>query len=126
MDHRPPDFDDAMLLAACRSCGACCAGFRIMVNWTEIDDFAPDGVPADLIERFGEYVAAMRMGAAPEHRCIALEGTIGQAVTCTIYERRGSACREFSPLTGEGRRNLNCDAARRTFGLPPLSLPPWA
>jgi len=96
-----------------------------MLNWTEVDDFAEGGVPADLVDPVGEYLRAMRSDGPPQYRCIALEGTIGVAVTCRIYERRGTPCREFSPLTAEGCRNLNCDEARRKFGLPPLMLPDW-
>lgn len=104
----------------CRTCGACCAHFRILVNWTEVDDFAPGGIPAAMTVRLGEHVRIMAGTEGPPGRCVALEGRIGHHVTCSIYDGRGSLCREFNPTNPDGEPNDACDEARRAHGLPPL------
>ena len=41
------------------------------------------------------------------HRCVALTGTVGVSVGCSIYDHRPSACRAFtpgSPLCLEARK----------------------
>ncbi len=106
--------------ALCRTCGACCAYCRILVNWTEVDDFAPGGIPASMTVRLGEHVRIMAGTEGPPGRCVALEGRIGHFVTCSIYDRRGTLCREFNPEHDDGSPNEMCDRARRAHGLPPL------
>ncbi|CCK10682.1 Ferredoxin [Cronobacter sakazakii 680] len=55
-----------------------------------------------------------------QSRCVALQGTPGEAVRCTIYENRPSPCREFA-MSGEGGvENEACNRARARYGLPPL------
>jgi Fe-S-cluster containining protein len=53
-------------------------------------------------------------------RCIALEGSVGEAVYCSIYAYRPEACREFAPLSFIGKGDESCNSARRHCGLPPL------
>jgi hypothetical protein len=77
-------------------------------------------VPEALAESAGVHLVCMRgTGAAPA-RCVALRGTIGQSVSCTIYEFRPSACREFAPLAAVGRGDEACNDARRRHGVAPL------
>lgn len=57
--------------------------------------------------------------------CMALFGIIGKKVTCSIYERRSSACREFEPSWQNGVPNERCDAARIRWGLAPLVPESW-
>jgi len=66
---------------------------------------------------------AMRGTDARMPRCVALDGEIGLAVRCTIYERRASPCRDFPFSYADGERNERCDQARKSHGLPPLSRP---
>ena len=54
-------------------------------------------------------------------RCIALAGEIGQAVACTIYDRRPSPCRQVQPAWEHGEPSPQCDRARARHGLPPLT-----
>lgn len=68
----------------------------------------------------GEHVRIMAGTEGPPGRCVALEGRIGHFVTCSIYDRRGSLCREFNPEHDDGSPNEMCDRARRAHGLPPL------
>jgi len=49
-----------------------------------------------------------------------LEGVIGAAVHCQIYEQRPSVCREFVCSGQEGRASLLCDRAREFWGMLPL------
>lgn len=70
--------------------------------------------------RLGEHVRIMAGTEGPPGRCVALEGRIGHHVTCSIYDRRGSLCREFNPTNPDGEPNDACDEARRAHGLPPL------
>jgi Fe-S-cluster containining protein len=44
------------------------------------------------------------------NRCCALRGTVGQSVSCSIYQDRPRACQQFqpgSPLCLEARKALN-------------------
>ena len=56
-------------------------------------------------------------------RCASLEGEVGQATSCSIYEQRSSVCREFEASWSQGVQNVDCDAARAAFGLAPLEAP---
>jgi len=77
-------------------------------------------VPTTLTQPYTPTTACMR--ERPDHpgRCIALAGEVGQAVSCTIYANRPSACRDFAPLSAIGFGDEACDEARRHYGLPPL------
>jgi Fe-S-cluster containining protein len=104
----------------CQRCGACCATYRVSLHHDEIDDRPGGWVPARLTETFTAGTASMRGTSAQPARCVALWGTIGESVSCVIYECRPSACREFAPLAAIGRGDEACDDARRRHGLPPL------
>lgn len=107
----------------CVSCGACCAYYRASFYWGEADD-APGGtVPVGLTEKFNDFRRVMRGTSQKDPRCIALVGTIGQAVRCSIYELRSSVCREFPPSWQQGVHNERCDRSRLAWGLPPLVQP---
>jgi Fe-S-cluster containining protein len=58
-------------------------------------------------------------------RCIALQGVIGERVSCMIYERRSSVCREFDASWAHGIPHERCDTARAAWGMPPLSPGSW-
>lgn len=78
-------------------------------------------VPADRV--LGTPVpghVAMRGTTGPEPRCEALSGTVGEAVRCTIYDRRPPPCRDFTASYADGRPHEGCDEARRRHGLEPL------
>lgn len=55
---------------------------------------------------------------------MALLGTVGEQVRCSIYDNRPSPCREFSCNGEVVEYNEGCDKARARFGLPPLDPPP--
>lgn len=96
----------------CQTCGACCASFRVSFYWGEADD-APGGiVPAQLTEAVSSYLRCMKGTASKPVRCVALEGEVGQRVSCGIYPLRPSACREFDVLEADGSPNPRCTALR--------------
>ncbi len=109
----------------CLSCGACCARFRCSFHWSEADDATPGGVPVALTENLTVHRRAMRGTNAEQPRCVALAGTIGQQVRCTIHTRRPTTCRDFPASYSDGAPNERCDAARAAIGLPPLTPADW-
>jgi len=109
----------------CLLCGACCAFYRASFYWAEADD-APGGrVPAAMTVQVSTMLRAMRGTDNNRPRCCALEGEIGQAVSCKIYPLRASPCREFAPSWENRIHNPQCDKARLAWGLPPLSPDDW-
>ncbi|MCB1927711.1 MAG: YkgJ family cysteine cluster protein [Rhodocyclaceae bacterium] len=108
----------------CLACGICCTRFRVSFYWAEADD-APGGcVPAAMTEKLNHFMRCMRGTNSLPRRCIALEGEIGAAVACTIYENRPNACRDFPVFFADGTPNPRCNELRAEFGLPPLERPP--
>jgi Fe-S-cluster containining protein len=58
-------------------------------------------------------------------RCVALEGTVGESVRCTIHPSRPSPCRAFEASWSNGRHEPRCDEARAKYGLAPLKPEDW-
>jgi Fe-S-cluster containining protein len=56
-------------------------------------------------------------------RCTALEGEVGESVSCLIYPQRSSTCRQFEASWVDGQHNPECDIARAAFGLAALDPP---
>jgi len=110
----------------CLQCGACCAHFRASFYWAETDDVTPGGVPVILTEQLTPWRRVMIGTNRPQPRCVALIGTIGIEVRCSIHPRRASICREFSPAWEAGLGNERCDQARAAWGLPPLGPHSWS
>jgi len=110
----------------CLNCGACCAFYRASFYWSEASsEFNPGGVPSELTEKFNDFRLAMKGTGGGSPRCIALRGFIGRAVSCSIYERRASICREFEPSWRNNTANPRCDKARAAWGLAPLTPESW-
>lgn len=74
---------------ACLSCGACCAYFRVSFYWAEGLE-----MPDDHVEAISPVYACMTGTNQKNPRCIALGGTIGEQVSCTMYQARSSSCKE--------------------------------
>jgi uncharacterized protein len=104
----------------CRECGACCAIFRCSFYWAEADDVTPGGVPIEMTEHIGNLFRAMKGTCRPKPHCIALQGTVGQCVSCSIYDKRPSPCREIQPSYVDGNIDIKCDFARFAYNLEPL------
>ena len=109
----------------CLSCGACCVFFRVSFYWGETDDNKEGGVPVDLTMPVAPFRRAMRQADGEGKPCIALNGTLGRKVNCTIYERRPSVCRDFIPSWFNGKHHPRCDKARKIIGLDPLTPDSW-
>ena len=80
---------------ACIRCGACCASFRVSFYWAETDAHPTGRVPEELTEPVSPYFVAMKGTNQARLRCVALQGEVGQAAGCGIYELRSSTCRDF-------------------------------
>jgi len=95
----------------CLNCGACCASFRVSFYWAEADTCA---IPEHAVEQLSPLYACMSGTNSNAPRCIALQGTIGRNVRCSLYAHRPSPCREVQP--GDEK----CRRAREKHGLPAL------
>jgi Fe-S-cluster containining protein len=80
--------------------------------WAELEAY---GVPDALTEPLTPLMRCMAGTQGRSPRCVALEGEIGQAVTCNIYPQRPSPCHEVMP------GDAHCDRARQRHGLPLLA-----
>jgi uncharacterized protein len=106
-------------LHPCRTCGACCATFRVSFYWAE-------PVPEKYTEKLTDFYACMKgTNQAENKRCIALEGKLGEWANCAIYSERSSACRSFEASLENGVKNERCDRAREKHGLKPLIQKDW-
>lgn len=101
----------------CLTCGACCATFRVSFYWAEADDTPGGTVPVNLTSSLPPNRRCMKGTDTYAPHCIALQGTVGECVRCTIYERRPSPCHEVQVADDQ------CQRARAAHGLPPLLLP---
>lgn len=111
----------------CLRCGACCAHYRVSFYWSEADPRAGGAVPAELTEPITPHRSAMRGTLTAPVRCTGLDGEVGGAVRCTIYDRRPSPCREVEPWDENGEPDEKCSKARAAHSLPPLGpRPPTA
>jgi uncharacterized protein len=119
---------DRSFIHPCLSCGACCASFRVAFYWREAErsEHTPT-VPKDLCEDLTETLRCMSGTEVKHHpRCGALQGRIGQRVSCSIYTHRPSPCRQFQASYEEGVPNKKCDLARSKHGLRPLQRVDWS
>ncbi|MDB5806146.1 MAG: ferredoxin [Betaproteobacteria bacterium] len=105
----------------CMTCGACCTSFVVPFYWREADD-AGGRVPAALTEPLPPHRLCMAGTNSKSPRCIALEGEVGKATSCSIYADRPSPCRAFTRHGEAGADNDSCTRARARYGLPALGL----
>lgn len=110
----------------CQSCGACCAHFRVSFYWSETEPSLGGTVPVEMTDKLDDFRRCMKGTDRVQPRCVALEGRIGDAVNCTIYENRPTPCREFGVDWVDGLLVFipadleRCTQARARIGLPPL------
>lgn len=112
------------VLHPCQHCGACCASQRVQFHRHHVTPRGP--VPRNLVvpARTKDHVH-MRGTEGEQRRCVALEGTVNEVVSCTIYERRPPPCRDFAASYEDGTPAWHCDSARREHGLAPLGPGDW-
>lgn len=94
---------------ACLSCGACCAYFRVSFYWAE-----GMNMPEHYTEPVTAVYSCMCGTNQSQPRCIALQGEVGQQVSCGIYELRSSSCKEVQ--IGDSQ----CNKARYAHGFIPI------
>ena len=101
----------------CLRCGACCAFFLVSFPSHETDQGAGGLVPFELTGESANSRRCMKGTETKQPRCIALGGTIGARVNCTIYKNRPSTCRAFRRSWEKNEGNFLCDKARSAYGL---------
>ena len=104
----------------CMRCGACCAAFRVAFHWSETETRSAFAVPFELATPIDPHRLAMRGTEGRAPRCVALDGSVGDSVRCTIYANRPSPCRDMRAAWSDGRPSEQCDRARARYGLKPL------
>lgn len=100
--------------AACTTCGACCASFRVDFSVHELQSQG-GSVPEGLAVEVTDSTCRMRGTDHVPMRCAALTGTVGQHARCGIYEWRPGPCRELEPGSDA------CQRARLRQGLARLA-----
>ena len=121
LENMPPDKEPTGKWNPCMTCGACCACFRVSFYWAEADEAEGGTIPAAMAVRLNDFRWAMLGTEKRQKRCVALQGQIGKHVSCGIYDRRPSQCREFRVSWEDGIRNAMCDRARATYGMQSFS-----
>lgn len=110
-----------MGLFDCQACGACCtntARNRALGTLEYIEVTREDALYREAREMLRALGARSTDGrwhltlVGEEQRCTALEGELGEGVSCGIYRLRPSGCRQVEAGDGE------CLEARRRLGLP--------
>jgi uncharacterized protein len=96
---------------ACLSCGACCTYFRVSFYWAEAEAL---DMPTDYVEPLTPVYSCMKGTNQKNPRCVALQGTIGEQVSCGMYESRSSSCKEVQIADEQ------CNKARRHHHMIPL------
>lgn len=94
---------------ACLSCGACCAHFRVSFYWAEGID-----IPEHYVEPLTAVYSCMQGTNQTQAYCSALEGKVGEQVSCSIYSMRSSTCREVQMADEQ------CNKARHAYQMIPL------
>ncbi|OYZ69206.1 MAG: zinc/iron-chelating domain-containing protein [Methylophilaceae bacterium 17-43-7] len=100
----------------CLSCGACCASFRVSFYWAETDAHPLGSVPHLLTQSVSPHYVCMNGTEKNPVHCVALEGKVGEQVSCSIYASRSSTCREFSAGSEA------CNHARAIHHLPAIAV----
>lgn len=102
----------------CLNCGACCSFFRISFYHAETDAHPLGFVPSHLTEKLNEHLVCMQGTWSASPRCVALTGTVGESIGCSIYANRPSVCREYAVWDENGVPNPKCQELRQKRGLP--------
>lgn len=71
-------------------------------------------MPSDYVEPLTAVYSCMQGTNQKQPRCIALDGVVGQQVSCTMYKQRSSSCKEVQ--AGDAQ----CAKARQAHNLIPL------
>jgi Fe-S-cluster containining protein len=96
----------------CRTCGACCMPERrgpMYVGLEPIDEQRLS--PRWRAAHVAHQAILTKLDPVGRCVCVALRGTVGAHVSCTVYARRPDQCRMLEAGTAE------CRKARRQAGL---------
>ena len=104
---------DPATSSPCQTCGACCASFRVSFYWAEAEARA---IPLELTEQVNATFSCMAGTNSRTPQCAALQGMVGQDLSCRIYQQRPSPCREVQP------GDAHCNRGRAIHGLAPLNV----
>lgn len=103
----------------CQSCGACCCNSARNMkvgsrDYVEIERSDALSQSRDLLRELAERRnrAWFMKLVDDEERCVALDGVVGDRVSCSIYVLRPQGCRRVNAGDSE------CIAARKLHGLP--------
>ena len=94
---------------SCLTCGACCTYFRVSFYWAEGID-----MPEDYVEPLTPVYSCMKGTNQKNPRCVALQGTVGEQVSCGMYEQRSSSCKEVQIADAQ------CNKARVAHNMLPF------
>ncbi|MCW5961714.1 MAG: YkgJ family cysteine cluster protein [Pyrinomonadaceae bacterium] len=99
----------------CMSCGACCAAF-VYVSTAPGNDLADADCWKIVKNGRKRTITVDRLirRRRSDKSCVALEGRLGEQVSCRIYNERPQMCRKFE--AGSDR----CHAVRRAYGFEPF------
>ena len=109
----------------CVECGACCAFFR--VSFLRDNPEGAVAAPVECTETLDDTRSCMKGTNQKDPQCVCLEGEIGVAAQCGIYEARPRPCRKFGVEWKENVASIrehdyiHCNRARHHWGLPRLS-----
>ena len=95
-------------------------GLRVDFHIADLETSPGGCVPVALTVPVTGTLVRMRGTDDGPPRCIALEGEVGRAVRCTIYDRRPGPCRDFAPFAALSIGDEGCARARRRHGMAPL------
>lgn len=95
--------------SSCLSCGACCSYFRVSFYWAEAE-----AMPEEYVEPLTAVYSCMKGTNQKQPRCIALDGEVGQQVSCGMYAARSSSCKEVQIADEQ------CNKARLAHQMIPL------
>lgn len=95
----------------CMNCGACCAAYRVSFYWAEGEN---KQIPIALTQQVNHFYSCMAGTNQPNPHCQALQGFVGDQVSCAIYLQRPDTCKEVLP--GDEK----CNRARAKYGLSTL------
>ena len=114
----------------CQKCGACCASYRVSFYWREAESTDREHpVPAGYWEENypgnGRYRIMKGTNQNHKIKCIALQGRVGEYVSCSIYMNRPTPCDQFKASYEDGLHKPRCDEARAKHGLKPLTKSDW-
>lgn len=96
----------------CLSCGACCTIWDVRLSKEDID-IVPNELTVPIFPLIPMRKDMIKM-KNENSRCCALDGVIGERVSCSIYDKRPSACRKFE------YGSTGCNEARIRFNLSPV------